>query len=123
MTAYLVFSESEPMIVVASRAAVSDGRLVDRLRSSGLTKFIASEIPVERLRERYGVPFEVIEADICEGKDVRVLDHSGRNIFENISLADLGSSLLYEEGRAAVRSSSTGRNAPLPDPPPCGALN
>jgi hypothetical protein len=100
MTAFLVFSETEPMIVMASRAAVSDGRLVDGLKTKGVGKFIAREIPLERLRERYGVPFEVIEADLRRGNDLRVLDYDGRHVFENICLTELGSSLYYEEERA-----------------------
>ena len=90
MTALLVFTESQPLLVMVSRAAVSDGRLDEDLRNRGIKKFIAHEVPLEYLRYQYGVAFELIEADIRSGEDIRVLDSRGSHIFSKVRFADLG---------------------------------
>ena len=96
MTAFLVFTGGEPLIVALSKEAVSDGRLVESLSQKGIDKFIAHEIDADRLRKTYGVPFEVIEADIMDGRDLRVLDSKGSHAFENVRFADLGRCIRYE---------------------------
>ncbi len=100
MRAFLVFSESEPIVVMASRRAVREGQLVDRLTRMGHDRFIAHEVPVETLRESYGLPFEVIESDIRHGKSIRVLDSDGRRIFASLPLSELGSEYRHD-GQAA----------------------
>lgn len=102
MTALLVFVECEPFIVMTSRAAVDDGRLAEVLTRRGFPKFIAHEVPLEKLRLRYGVPFEVIEADVREGNDVRVLDFNGNHIFEKLSLTDLGECIRHDPEPSAA---------------------
>jgi len=90
MNAFLVFTEGEPLIVATAKESVSDGRLAESLSRKGIDKFIAHEIDVERLRKTYGVPFEVVEADIVGGSDFRVLDSNGSHAFERVRFADLG---------------------------------
>lgn len=90
MTAFLVFTETQPLVVVASRAAVTEGRLVEGLTRKGIGKFMAHEVPLENLRSEYGVAFELIEADILGGKDIRVLDSNGGHVFAKIQFANLG---------------------------------
>ncbi len=90
MTAFLVFTETQPLLVMASQAAVSEGRLVEGLTRKGIGKFMAHEVPLEKLRREYGVAFEFIEADILDGKDIRVLDSNGGHVFAKIHFADLG---------------------------------
>jgi len=96
MTAFLVFTGGEPLIVATAEEAEADGRLVDSLSRKGIDKFIAHEIDVDRLREAYGVPFEVIEADIISGRDLRVLDSKGSHAFAKVQFADLGRCIRYE---------------------------
>ena len=95
MTAFLVFTESEPMLVMASRTAVTDGQLEERLAHMGFDRFIAHEVPMTSLREQYGVPFEVLESDIRNGKGVRILDSNGRHVFSAVCLGDLGPGLAH----------------------------
>jgi hypothetical protein len=90
MTAYLVFTECEPMLVMAAEAAVEDGRLSDRLAAMGYDCFIAHEVPLDLLRGSYGLSLEVLEADIRRGKPVRILDSNGRHVFETVPFSELG---------------------------------
>jgi hypothetical protein len=100
MKAFLVFNEGEPLLIMSSRAAADDGRLVTGLTNRGFKKFIAYEVPLQQLRARYGVPFEVLEHDVMNGKEVRVLDYKGRHVLENVRLADLGSCIWHESSTA-----------------------
>jgi hypothetical protein len=96
MTAFLVFSRFEPLIVLASKAAVRDGRMVRVLAKRGLAKFIAHEVPVEKLRLKYGLPFEVIGRDVKEEDDTRVLDCDGRRVFESLPFSQQGECIRLE---------------------------
>jgi hypothetical protein len=96
MTAFLVFTESEPFIVMTSRDAAADGRFEAGLLARGHGKFIAHELRLDSLRPRYGVPFEVIEAEVKGGKEIRVLDSNGRHALDNVSFADLGACLWHD---------------------------
>ena len=96
MTAFLVFTEGEPLIVATAKEAVSDGRLAESLSRKGIDKFIAHEIDVDWLRKTYGVPFDVVETDIINGHNLRVLDSKGNNAVANVRFADLGKCIRYE---------------------------
>jgi hypothetical protein len=95
MTAFLVFTETEPLLVMASRSAVTNGRLAGGLARKGIDRFIAHEVPLENLRSKYGIPFEIIEADIRDGQDIRVLDSKGSHVFSKIRFSDLGRTIQY----------------------------
>jgi hypothetical protein len=95
MTAFVVFTESEPLLVVAPRGAAVEGRLAGALNSRGIEKYLAHEVPLDRLREEYGRSFEVIEADIRDGADLRVLDSKGSHVFAKVRFADLGPGIAH----------------------------
>lgn len=90
MRAYVVFTGTGPILILTTFPAITDERLVEKLRHKGIEKFIAHEVSVERTRQLYGVPFEVIARDLASGEDVRVLDFNGHHIFANFRLAELG---------------------------------
>jgi hypothetical protein len=90
MRAYLVFTGSGPILILTTYPSVSDERLVAKLRHKGIAKFIAYEAPIQRTQKLYGVPFDVIAADLAGQEDVRVLDFNGHHIFANFRLSELG---------------------------------
>ncbi len=96
MTAFLVFAQTDPVLIMTSRTAVSDGRLLEGLTTKGIDKFIAYEVPLDGLRRKYGVSFEVIESDVKNGKDVAVLDSKGSHVFANVPFSDLGESFRHD---------------------------
>ncbi len=97
MRAYLIFTGSGPILILTTYPDVLDERLADKLRHKGIAKFIAYEVPLERARSLYGVPFEVIAADLARSEDVRVLDFNGHHIFSNFKLGELGDPIKYGE--------------------------
>ncbi len=96
MRSYLVLTENGPLLVMTSLSQITEGTLLEALQHKGIEKFIAYEVPVDRLHEFYGVPFEVVAADLERGKQMRVLDFDGRHIFDCLSLADLGQEIQVE---------------------------
>jgi hypothetical protein len=90
MTGYLVLTETEPMIVVMPKGASVDGTSARRLADASGDRFVAFEVDISELHNQYGVPFEVVEADIRNGRDFRVLDAVGRRVFQRIRFSRLG---------------------------------
>ncbi|MCU0235101.1 MAG: hypothetical protein MUE90_13860 [Thermoanaerobaculales bacterium] len=90
MRAYIIFSGTGPILMLTTYPALTDPRLVAKLAQKGIAKFIAYEVSVERVRDIYGVPFEVIAADLAAVEDCRVLDFNGHHIFSRFPFAEFG---------------------------------
>jgi len=93
--AYLIFTGSGPILILTTYLAVTDERLVAKLRHKGIAKFIAYVVPLERTRKLYGLPFEAIAADLAGQEDLRVLDFNGHHIFSNFRLSELGEAIRH----------------------------
>ena len=96
MRSYLVLTEKSPLLLLTSSESITKASLLDSLHSKGVAKFIAYEVPVERVRDFYGVPFEIIAADLDRGKELGVVDFDGPHIFERVSFSDLGRQIHHE---------------------------
>lgn len=96
MGAYLVFTETGPILILTSCSDITGAPLLQALQRRGIDKFIAYEVPLEEVHRLYGVPFEVVAADLEHGKDMRVLDFNGLHIFDSFSLSELGAPIPYE---------------------------
>ena len=89
MRAYVVFSSTEPVLVV-SRQPIRSRPVLDELRRIGCLKFIAREVPIEQVRCLYGRQYDIIEEAIARGCPLRVLDYNGRRIFRWLPFSDFG---------------------------------
>ncbi len=96
MRSYLVLTENGPLLLLSSHSSVTDATLLESLRHRGIEKFIAYEVPVDRVHEFYGIPFEVIAADLEQEANMRVLDFDGPHIFDCLSMSDLGQEVHIE---------------------------
>jgi hypothetical protein len=96
MKSYLVLTEGGPLLLLTSMSSITEEIPLDSLRGKGIDKFIAYEVPVETVHEFYGVPFEIIAADLESGKELRVVDFDGPHIFNCLSFSDLGGQIQYE---------------------------
>jgi hypothetical protein len=90
MRAYIVFSGTGPILLLTTYPALTDERLVRKLAQKGINKFIGYEVAVDRARSIYGVPFDVISADLESTEDCRVLDFNGHHIFASFSFEEFG---------------------------------
>jgi hypothetical protein len=86
----IVFSGTGPILIVTSYPELTDERFIERLGHKGITKFIAYEVPLERVRAAYGLSFDVIAGELERAPSVRVLDVNGHHIFSCFQLAELG---------------------------------
>lgn len=109
MRAYVVFSSSEPVLVL-TRQTIRSKEVLDELRRIGCLKFIAREVPVSTLQTQYGQQYDVIEEAVQGGCPLRVLDYSGHRIFRYLPFSDFGPAFRCELMPAAV--------APAREPPP-----
>ncbi len=90
MRAYLIFTGTGPILVLTTFASLTDERFVGKLRYKGITKFIAYEVSLQAVRERYPGGYPNVAGDLEGVEDVRVLDFNGHQIMANFSLEELG---------------------------------
>ena len=93
--AYLVFTGSGPILMLATFPELTDERLVSKLRYKGIDKFIAYEVDLDAVRERYPASFDSVVKDLEGVEDMRVLDFNGHQIMANFSLDKLGEPIKY----------------------------
>jgi len=90
MRAYLIFTGSGPILILTTYPELSDERLVSKLRYKGIDKFIAYEVHLDAVKERYAASFANVAKDLESEEDLRVLDFNGHQIMANFSLDALG---------------------------------
>ena len=66
------------------------------LRTKGIKKFIAYEVPEEKVKEKYGKQYNVVMGDLRQTDDLRVLDYDGHHVFYNFSFDDLSEPVEFE---------------------------
>ena len=96
MKAYVLFTSIGPLVVLTSYESIDDPELIDKWVSKGLTKFIAHEVPIKSIKEKYGKRFDNVIQDLRETDDLRILDYSGERVFKNWSFKELGTPIYYE---------------------------
>ena len=97
MKAGIYFTGSGPVVIVTSYDSLTNPRLVEKLSSKGIKKFIAYEVPMDKTIEKYGNHYNVVMHDLKQEDDIRVLDYDGHHIFSKYSFKELGSPILYEQ--------------------------
>jgi len=88
--AYLIFTGTGPILVLSTYPQLTDQSLLDKLRFKGIGKFIAYEVDLDAVSQRYAHSFETISRDLESHTDIRVLDFNGHQIMANFSLDELG---------------------------------
>lgn len=96
MRSFLLLTETGPILLLTRCASITEQTLIEHLDQRGVEKFIAFEVPLTRVHELYGVPYDVVAADIDRGRDMRILDYNGRHIFSTFDFDELGAPVLYE---------------------------
>ena len=96
MKAGIFFSGSGPILVLTTYQDLHDPKLVEKLATKGIKKFIAFEVAEEKARQAYGKHFDVIMGDLHPSDDLRVLDYDGHRIFLNFPFAELREPIFHE---------------------------
>ena len=96
MKAGIIFTGSGPILILTSYESFTDPKFVEKLKSKGIMKFVAYEVPIEIAKEKYGTHFPIILGDLQQTDDLRVLDYNGHHVFNNFSFAEMGEPIQYE---------------------------
>ncbi len=101
MNTVLLITGSGPLVLLTSYASPTAPPFLEKLAAKGIDKFIAYDVPEELARERYATHFNVVEHDLKETDDLRVLDYEGNRAFRLFSFNELGKPTYYEAPKAA----------------------
>ena len=93
--AYLIFTGTGPILALSTYPKLTDERLVEKLRHKGIEKFLAYEVELEAVKNRYGEAYSRISSDLAGAQDIRVLDFNGHQIMANFSLDKLGDPIKF----------------------------
>ena len=96
MKAGIIFTGTGPILILTTYESFDDPKLVAKLDAKGIRKFIASEVPIEKSKAKYGNHFSVVMGDLNQTDDLRVLDYNGHNVFHNFSFSEMGKPLYHE---------------------------
>ncbi len=95
MIAGIFFTGTGPILLLTSYTSLDAPELVTKLYNKGIRKYIACEVPVELVRERYGTHFSVVLGDLSQDDDLRVLDYNGHNVFYRFEFREMGAPVYH----------------------------
>ena len=96
MKAAILFTGTGPILILTTFDKIDNPELTKKLETKNIKKFIAYEVPEDKLKEKYGMHFDIILGDLKQTDDLRVLDYDGHHIFNNFSLSELGEPIYHE---------------------------
>ncbi len=97
MKAGVIFTGSGPILVLTSFESFTSPGLIDKLKLKGIKKFIASEVDLALCRETYGQKFDIIQNDVKEDDDLRILDYDGHSVFHAFPFSRMGPAQFIED--------------------------
>jgi hypothetical protein len=96
MKAGIFVTGSGPILLLTSYDSLMNDTLVSKLASKGIKKFVAFEVPVDAVRQKYGKHYNIIMGDLHQQDDLRILDYDGHHILANFNLKELGQPVYFE---------------------------
>ncbi len=103
MKAAVIFCGNGPILILTSYESLDHPNIAKRLQSRGICKYIAREVSVDKVKERYGKRFLIVHDDLSNTNDVRLMDLDGPNVFKNFSLENLGAPVYSKSLRRCAR--------------------
>ncbi len=98
MKAYFLWTVSGPQMILTSFDLNKDANGLTWIANEGITKFMAYEVSIDLVKERYGERFEVVAKDPNQTDKLRFLDTEGRRVLNSIHFAELGTQINHESG-------------------------
>ncbi len=96
MKAGIIFTGTGPILVLTSYEAFNDAKFVEKLARKGIMKFIAYELDLDQVKNKYGGQYDTIVNDVKQEDDLRVLDYNGHNVFYNFAFSEMGPAIMHE---------------------------
>ncbi len=97
MKAGIIFTGTGPIAVLTSCNAFDDPQFLEQMRIKGIYKFIAYEVPIDLLKEKYGQHYSVTVGDRRQTDRLRVLDWEGHRVLYNFPMDTLSEPVFHEE--------------------------
>jgi hypothetical protein len=92
----IILTGSGTILFSTSSDNFEDPEFVNALRQKGIDKYIAFEVPEEKLRKMYGQHYVITMADRKQFDLLRIVDVDGQRIFMNFDLAALSGPVLHD---------------------------
>lgn len=92
----MLFTGNGPLVILTSYTDVIAPGLLKKLEAKGISKFVSYEIPLDLAQNRYGGHFFVVERDLHETDDLRILDYNGARAFSLFRFDELGPAVVHE---------------------------
>ena len=102
MKAGIIITGSGSILFLTSTDSLENPDFVRALGSKGISRYIAFEVPDEKVRSRYGQHYNVTMADMKQTDVLRIVDVDGQRIFRNLDLGSL-SGPFFHEGAQPIR--------------------
>ena len=96
MKAGVIFTGTGPILLLTTYERLDDPTLASKLTQKGIKKYIAYELDLDLVREKYGRHFTVILGDLKQTDDLRILDYDGHHVFYNFAISQLGPPVYHE---------------------------
>lgn len=96
MKAGIIFTGTGPILILTTYGSFDDPKLVEKLNNKGINKYIASEVPLETVKQKYGNKYNVVMGDLQQSDDLRVLDYNGYNVFYNFGFSEMAKPVYHE---------------------------
>ena len=100
MKTFLLFTGTGPLIVLSSHSSIEDKKFLEKLTAKGIYKFIAHELPLDLVKQRYGNHFYVASHDLHETDDLRVIDFDGQRAMRLFKFSEYGPEFMHEPDAA-----------------------
>lgn len=96
MKTFMLLTGNGPLVILTSYTDVIAPGLLSKLEAKGISKFVSYEIPLDLAQSRYGGHFFVVERDLHETNDLRILDYNGTRAFSLFRFDELGPAVIHE---------------------------
>jgi hypothetical protein len=96
MKAGIIFTGTGPILILTTYDSFEDPKLVEKLATKGINKYIASELPLDKVKAKYGNHYNVVMGDLKQTDDLRILDYNGYNVFYNFRFSEMGKPVYRE---------------------------
>jgi hypothetical protein len=97
MKAGIIFTGTGPILILTTYESFDHPKIVEKLKTKGINKYIASELPLEKVKAKYGNQYNVVMGDLKQTDDLRVLDYNGYNVFYNFKFSDMAKPVYCEQ--------------------------
>lgn len=97
MKSILLYTGGGPLVILTSHDSVTDSVLLEKLAAKGIEKFVAYDLPVDTVKQRYAGHYEMVQNDLNETDDLRVLDYNGERAFRLFRFDEMGEPIFHEK--------------------------